>query len=166
MHVSSELIVQIKQKGVYGIETPLPRSFSGGLSLSDSLYCSCFYSLILSHACAPPHSLPARSPLSSVNSKICMCLVSTGCLCVCDRERDGERERMRESTCGVCACVCVHVCVCARACVHAIDMKKAQMVCACAQMYTHTRKKKAPRRMIGRGGGGGRASPKKKTHKK
>jgi len=30
MHVSSELMVQIKQKGVHRIETPLPRSFLGG----------------------------------------------------------------------------------------------------------------------------------------
>ena len=31
MHVSSELMVQIKQKGVYGVETLLPRSFLGGI---------------------------------------------------------------------------------------------------------------------------------------
>ena len=31
MHVSSDLMVQIKQKGVYGVETPLPRRFLGGL---------------------------------------------------------------------------------------------------------------------------------------
>jgi len=30
MHVSSELMVQIKQKGIYGVENPLPRSFLGG----------------------------------------------------------------------------------------------------------------------------------------
>jgi len=30
IHVSSELMVQIKQKGVYGVENPLPRSFLGG----------------------------------------------------------------------------------------------------------------------------------------
>jgi len=31
MHASSELVVQIKQNGEYGVETPLPRSFLGGL---------------------------------------------------------------------------------------------------------------------------------------
>ena len=29
-HVSSELMVQMKQKGVHGVENPLPRSFLGG----------------------------------------------------------------------------------------------------------------------------------------
>jgi len=32
IHVSSELMVQIKQKGVYGVENPLPRCFLGGLN--------------------------------------------------------------------------------------------------------------------------------------
>jgi len=31
MHVSSELMVQINQKGVYGVDNPLPRSFSGSI---------------------------------------------------------------------------------------------------------------------------------------
>jgi len=31
MHVSLELMVQIKQQGEYGVETPLPRSFLGGI---------------------------------------------------------------------------------------------------------------------------------------
>ena len=30
MHVSSELMVQIQQKGAYGVGNPLPRSFLGG----------------------------------------------------------------------------------------------------------------------------------------
>jgi len=29
MHISSKLMVQIKQKGVYGVKTPLPRSALG-----------------------------------------------------------------------------------------------------------------------------------------
>jgi hypothetical protein len=34
MHVSAELRVQIKHKGVYGVENPLPRSFLGGFVVS------------------------------------------------------------------------------------------------------------------------------------
>jgi len=38
MHVSSELMIQIRQKGVYGVENPLPRSFLGGLLLILSIH--------------------------------------------------------------------------------------------------------------------------------
>ena len=38
MHFSSELIVQIKQKGVYGVENPLPRSFLGGIDTHIYMY--------------------------------------------------------------------------------------------------------------------------------
>jgi len=37
MHFSSELIVQIKQKKVYGVETPLPRSFLGGYRVPEHI---------------------------------------------------------------------------------------------------------------------------------
>jgi len=41
MHVSSELMVQIKQKGVYGSENPLPRSCWVGRRWISNEECSC-----------------------------------------------------------------------------------------------------------------------------
>jgi len=37
MYVSSELMVQIKQKSVYGVEIPPPRSFLGGIEVVEVL---------------------------------------------------------------------------------------------------------------------------------
>jgi len=50
MYFSRKLMVQIKQKGVYGVENSLPRSFMGGAGIIFVVLIYCYYlSLLLIH---------------------------------------------------------------------------------------------------------------------
>ena len=106
LYFSSELVVQIKQKGRIGVETPHPQSLWGGMCNTCMYICAtCVCTRVFVRACVcllaicvricAPHMYACRyAPHMYLCMRVCVCVCACVCICVC-----------------VCVCACVCLCV-------------------------------------------------------